>query len=314
MRKDNSLIKVPAIFLWAVGYEALLSGNHEKYDRILKIFSTNLSKLDSGNKFIQTINKFQGNFVIPFKRDLLDQYLAALVFQEGVRGGFKLKSDYSFVETGFFRINSFNSNHEKIEYVDTISQVIRGDGKLPEFLNESSKVDLIKLLYKLSNESLELHTSDGKHGTLKITGNFSLFTHSLESSKCSLSLWVSPTNENKASLSRSLGNAKLYLGSLNEIYLTDIKTENVMEMTAASQIGRWLLIESDLIKVFGKLPDLTDDFSKSNAHIDLSNAFNQFVFQMKPFLYLDKAIVLRFSKNNKWFVPYDSLTWLESIA
>ena len=87
-----------------------------------------------------------------------------------------------------------------------------------------------------------------------------------------------------------------------------------MELTAASIVGKWLLIESDEIRVFGQLPDLTVDDDKRKVAVDPAVMLLPFLLNKNPLLYIPADDVEYFSRLHKWFVPADSNSWLEALS
>ena len=85
-------------------------------------------------------------------------------------------------------------------------------------------------------------------------------------------------------------------------------------MTAASMVGRWLLIESNELKVFGQLPDLTEDDDTKSAAFDPSPLLKKFMLDTNPMSYLQKTSASYISKLHHWCIPDDAQTWLEAIA
>jgi len=333
MSDHHKLIKFPAILLWALGYKAKDEGIVGDYQKILNIFDDAINKnkkyhendydkkrkIQKSREFINKIKNISKNTVIPFEKDQLDIFLAAIVYAERVSSGFKIKSNRSFMDGGFIRVHKSNSNYEDIEYVDTIKDMIRGDLSLPVLFDQSQKNDLVLLLENISNLLIEYETINNDQGILRVIGDFSIFSKSLDSDECAISLLDKVVKNNKEfisanmNFSRNLGKAKLNFNSINELFLTGIKPEILMEMTAASQVDRWLLIESTVIKALGKLPDLTLENDKSKVFIDPSPAFSHYLLGAKPWICIDKESAFYFSKKYKWCVPNDSRTWLESI-
>jgi hypothetical protein len=78
-------------------------------------------------------------------------------------------------------------------------------------------------------------------------------------------------------------------------------------------VGQWLLIESDQLKIFGQLPDLTDEKDCTRVAIDPTGAFAKFLLNETPMVYIDKSSASYFSKKYSWFVSNDSQIWLEPI-
>ena len=99
-----------------------------------------------------------------------------------------------------------------------------------------------------------------------------------------------------------------------ELFLSNLSAQSQLEITAASLVNQWLLIESEQLKFFGQLPDLTEEGDSRRVAVDPTGAFAKFLLQQTPMVYIEKSFASYFSKKYSWFVPNDSQIWLEAIT
>ena len=112
-------VPIPSIFLWAVGQKAKLTEQIDDLERVRLLFkkSLNVSRradwrlVDRVQKIKSSIEKNLSKGVIPFQRDDLDLSIAISLY--ALTSGFKVRSNDSFVESGFLRVRD-----KDIDYVD----------------------------------------------------------------------------------------------------------------------------------------------------------------------------------------------------
>lgn len=315
--KNPRVIRVPALYVWAAGHLAKTEGMHAD----LKLLQASLNKsilkaskvrdweTPRAKNFIRDAKNSLNKGVIPFVRDELDLSFAALVFSE--RAEFLLRSDRSRVDCGFLRVSE-----KKIIYVDMVNAMIRADSSSSELLSERDKVDLLLTLQGLATEPVFYQSAPDDENLLKVAGKKGAFAAVGRKLSCSVSLWNGPqpgkTGAVMGSLNRSLGKAAL-IPRGDALYLQDLSGQDKLEMTAASLVGQWLLIEAQEFKSFGPLPDLTMDVDQRKVAVDPMPLLKKFTLGTMPTVYAEHDVARHFSKMYPWFVPEDSKTWLESI-
>ncbi len=310
-------IQIPAVYVWAAGQMAKAQGRHTELEQVRTIFQASLTKIQKAStytlprevNFSRKVKSALHQGVIPFVRDDLDLSLAMFVFGEGAE--FLLRSEKSRVDCGFLRVSQ-----KEIVYVDFVHDMIRADSHIAEFLSESDKADLLLTLDSLATTPTFFESATGEDHLLKISGKPDLFSAIGGKISCSISLWKGPQPGQGApgmgSLNRNLGQASLHRNG-NALYLQELSAQVTLELTAASLMGQWLLIESEEFKAFGALPDLTTDGEQLKVAVDPIPLLKKFTLNETPQVYADPDVVRHFSRMYPWFVPGDSKTWLASI-
>jgi hypothetical protein len=320
-QKKPLLIQIPAVYVWAAGQLAKAQGVSADLQLVQAIFKNSLLRIQKVQhwkmprelNFSRQLKKSLNQGVIPFVRDDLDLSLAIVVFGGGAE--FLLRSEKSHVDCGFLR-----ASDKEITYVDTVTNMIRSDSHLDELLSTSDKANLMLTLEGLATEPTFYQSALDDEYLLRVSGKRSAFSASEGKLICSISLWNSHQNiqtgtgtgTGMSSLSRSLGQAELQRRG-NALYLQDLSAQVKLELTAASLVGQWLLIESQAFKSFGALPDLTMDDDQRKVAVDPMPLIKKFTLGKMPHVYADQDVARHFSKMYPWFVPGDSKTWLESI-
>ena len=317
-RKKKPLqIRIPAVYVWAAGQMAKEKGISDDLQLARAIFQNSLTKIQKARpwqippqvSFSRMLKKALNQGVIPFVRNDLDLSLAIVVFGGGSE--FLLRSEKSRVEFGFLR-----ASHKEIMYVDLAKKMIRADSHFSELLSVNDKADLMLTLEGFSSEpSFYQSAIDGEH-LLKIVSKKDVFSAVKGKLMCSISLWNGPHPEqvgsSMGSFNRSLGPAELQLHG-SALYLQELSAQAKLELTAASLVGQWLLIESGEFKSFGALPDLTMDDDQRKVAVNPMPLLKKFTLGKTPYVYADHEVARHFSKMYPWFVPEDSKIWLESI-
>ena len=310
-------IKVPAIYLWAVGQSLRSSGESDDLRSVLdclnsrayrtKFFTS--SQVNEEDLFRTFSKSMRNTGVIPFIRDDLDLSLGALIYGQGIE--FKMYSDRSFVESGFLRVRK-----KGIEYVDLVRDMIKVDSQLPELLNSTHKRSLISSFEELSKTTAVYQTINSNECVLKISGFPNLFGSVRGELECAISLWSNPNDLGTTvfgNLNRRLGMAKLRPLIDRSLGLTEVSAQIQLELTAGSLVGNWLLIESDKFKSFGKLPDITVDNDTSPVSIDSLQILKKYNLGGTPMALASQSLINKFSKRFSWFIPDDSTSWFKGI-
>lgn len=316
-QKKPLQIRIPAVYVWAAGQMAKANGLPDDLQLVQAIFQNSLNKIQKARHwqvppevdFSRQLKKALNQGVIPFVRNDLDLSLAIVVFGEGSE--FLLRSEKSRVECGFLR-----ASHKEIIYVDLAKKMIRADSNFDELLSESDKADLLLMLDGFATEPSFYQSAIDDEQLLKIASKKDAFSAIKGKLKCSISLWNGPypeqVNSGMGSLNRNLGQAELQLHG-SALYLQDLSAQTKLELTAASLVGQWLLIESKDFKSFGALPDLTMDDDERKVAVDPMPLLKKFTLGKTPYVYANYEVARHFSKMYPWFIPEDSKTWLESI-
>ena len=97
------------------------------------------------------------------------------------------------------------------------------------------------------------------------------------------------------SLNRNLGRAKLELHG-HALFLQELSAQDKLELTAASVMGQWLLIESEEFKAFGALPDLTVGDDQRKVAVDPMPLLKKFTLGVAPNVYAEQEDAWYFSK------------------
>ena len=315
--KKIKSVHVPAVFLWAAGYKAMAHGQEEDVKRVKQILlksighpRTSVSYIaDRETHYFKSAQSFLNKGAIPFHRDEMDLMFAALVFGQGVQ--FILRSDQSKVEPGFLR-----ASHIEITYVDLASGMIRTDAGLVEFLKAESKETFLKMLDGLNKVPAFYHAHQAGDDVLKITAHPDLVKAVAIKQHCAISLWNGPhASDGRAvlgQLNRKLGHATLQERD-DSLFVSGLSAQSKMELTAASLVGKWLLVEADDFRSFGPLPDLTEEDQFRKVAVDPMPVTKIFTLGQTPTVSVDGELVNYFSQKYPWFVPEDSQIWLEAI-
>jgi hypothetical protein len=321
LSKKEKPVLLPAILLWAAGQKAQANRNKEEFAMVIDIFKKSAKfrkqkewrAKDAENEFLSITKKYLGKGIIPFERNELDLHLASTLYQR--LSEFKVRSSNSYVDPGFLRVKK-----DDVQYINLSKEMIRYETKNTDFFDDSNKALLLSFLDALSSKPIFYETlNDGKK-IMKINGEFSSFAKFTKKFDCSISLWNGPSNIHnssstpKGSLNRRLGMAEIGVSKSGELFLSNLSAQNQLEITAASLVQQWLLIESEQIKLFGQLPDLTEQKDSRRVAIDPTGAFATFLLDQTPMVYVEKSSVTYFSKKYSWFVSNDSQIWLEAIA
>jgi hypothetical protein len=316
--KSPKKISVPAVYVWAAGQKFKASNRQDDLELVNTIFRNSIGEPNNRSyygqaererKFYQTVKKSLHQGVIPFEREELDLFLATFIYGQGEQ--FNLRSDKSWVDPGFLRASG-----KEISYIDTTCKMIREDSARSELLSQSDKTDILLTLDGLTNESFFYRTVSHDEFILQICGKNLAFTNINQDLPCAISLWNGPkSNSNQASmgqLNRNLGPATIAKDD-NNLYLRLESSQTRLEMTAASLVGQWLLIESNGFKSFGALPDLTTDCEQRKIAIDAIQMVKKFTLGANPEVYAPSDVSRYFSKMYPWFIPMDSKNWLNAI-
>lgn len=311
-------IKVPAVYLWAAGQKAQEQGLKGDAARVRTIFKNNLSRLKASSNFYRkplesnfrvAVKELLGKGVIPFVRSELDLLFAAFVFGEG--GEFVLRSEKSRVACGFLRATGV-----EITYVDRIKDMMRMDSELEELLSVSDKRRLIQTFEDLSVNTVSYHSSSDDSIVLTVRGVPGLLSVFGDGAvKCQISTWgtsnIGDTSGRATKLHRSLGDAELLLKD-DCLCLSGVSAQTRLELTAASLVGRLLMIESDNFRSLGVLPDLTSDSDCRKVSIDSMRLVRGLTLGKAPTVSVAPLDVHYFSKMFAWFVPEDASFWWET--
>jgi len=317
-KKKPQKIRIPAVYVWAAGQIAKVQGMKADLMKVQAIFRSSLLNIKKARhwqipdavNFSSELKKSLNQGVIPFIRNDLDVAFATFVFGDGAE--FLLRSEKSRVECGFLR-----ASHKEIKYVDSANNMIRADSKYYELLSENDKADILLTLEGLANEPSFYQSAIEDESLLKVAGKQGAFSAVKGKISCTISLWNGPqpgqAGTTMGNLNRNLGLAKLEQRG-HALYLQDLSAQDKLELTAASVMGQWLLIESEEFKSFGALPDLTMDDDQRKVAVDPMPLLKKFTLGVTPNVYADQEVALYFSKMYPWFVPEDSKTWMESIS
>jgi hypothetical protein len=315
--KKPKKVRIPAVYFWAAGHKAKAQGIQQDLDLVRAVFRNSVGDRPHTSYFqaereLSFSRKakpelYQG--VIPFVRDELDLSLAVFLFGQGAE--FILRSDQSCVGSGFLR-----ASQKEVAYVDLVSDMIRADSFFGEFLSQSDKGDLLHILDDFTAELAFYQCATDDDQMLKITGKAGAFSTFKANISCNISIWNSlqsgPAGNSLEGINRNLGQAKLHRKG-SELYLQDLSAQAKLELTAASVVGQWLLIESQQFKSFGPLPDLTAEDDQRVARVDPLPLTTRFTLGEVPFVYSGADVARHFSKMYPWFVPEDAKIWLEAI-
>ena len=319
--KKEKPVLLPAILLWAAGRKSQATRNHDDLERVLELFKKSATyrkkeewrAADAEKDFLSLTKKHLGKGIIPFERDELDLNLASTLYKR--IDGFKVRSSKSYVDPGFLRVRN-----DDIQYVNFSKEMVRYESKNTDFFDDSQKTLLLNFLDDLSSKSITYETLNSGKKILKINGEFSSFSKFTKKFDCSISLWNSPSKTQNGSgfhtgtLNRRLGLADIEVSKNGELFLSNLSAQSQLEITAASLVHQWLLIESEQLKIFGQLPDLTEEKDSRRVAVDPTGAFGKFLLKQTPMVYIDKTSASYFSKKYSWFVPNDSQIWLEAIT
>lgn len=316
-KKKPKKIRIPAVYCWAAGQKAKAQGMQEDLELVRAVFRDSVGdrhyasyhQAEREFLFSRTVRPKLDQGVIPFVRDELDVSLATFMYGQGAE--FILRSDQSRVSSGFLR-----ASKKEIAYVDLIGDMRRSDSFLGEFLSQRDKVDMLRVLGEFTAEPAFYQCISDDDQILKISGKSGAFSQFRANISCNISIW-NPSKSDRAGvgldgLNRNLGQAKLRRQG-SELNLQDLSAQVKMELTAASLVGQWLLIESDHFKSFGPLPDLTIDDDQRVATVDPLSMTTKFTLGEVPFVNARVDVACYFSKKHAWFVPEDAKIWLEAI-
>lgn len=314
-------VRLPAIYLWAAGQKALLEERLDDFKRIQKHFIESTKYCESQDyrradreKLIRRAIRSQINKgIIPLERSAIDLELAVVLF--GLAGEFKVFSDRSVVPSGFLRFRKTD-----LLYIDKVESIVREDSAFPELLNYQDKQSIIDFVDGLSSKDSWFKTVNEGSNILSISGEFEIFSSLPKSFECLISLWNEPAKDkngnflNNGTFNRKLGKGLLSSKDKNEVVLIVESAQTQLELAAASFVGQWLLIESNSLKVFGQLPDLTEDSDQKKIAIDPLHLLKKFTLNLSPIVYLEKNDARLLADLHSWCVSDDTQTWLEALT
>jgi hypothetical protein len=316
--RNPKKVAVPAVYVWAAGQKFKASNRQDDLNLVNSIFRNSIGDSrkesyygqgDREKNFNRVVENFLHQGVIPFEREDLDLYLATFIY--GQREHFILRSDRSWVDAGFLR-----ATEKEITYIDLTRKIIREDSAKVELLSNSDKRDLLHTLDGLASASMFYRPVAHDEHILKITGKDGAFSGIDRTMSCAISLWNGPHPDsnlaNMGQLNRRLGAATL-VNDDNSLFLKPASSQVRLELTAASLVGQWLLIESDGFKSFGALPDLTADSEQRKIAVDAIPMVKKFTLGVTPVVYVPSDVSRNFSKMYPWFIPMDSKNWLDAI-
>lgn len=321
-RKNNiKTVRLPAIYLWAAGQKALIEDRLDDFKRIQKLFigstkyceSQDYRRAEREKSIRRDVRSHINKGIIPLQRSTIDLEVAVVLF--GLKGEFKVFSDRSVVPSGFLR---FRKND--LLYIDKVESIVREDSFYPELLNDQDKKLIIDFVDGIVSKDFWYRTVNEGSSILSVSGEFEILASLPKSSECFISLWNEPAKDERGKLlsngtfNRKLGKALLSSKKRSQVVLTVESAQTQMELTAASFVGQWLLIESNSIKVFGQLPDLTEDRDQRKVAIDPLNLLKKFTLNLSPVVYLDKNEARFLADLHSWCVSDDSQTWLEALT
>jgi hypothetical protein len=322
LRKNKKeTVRLPAIYLWAAGQKALLDERPDDFKRIQKNFiestkyceSQDFRRADREKSIRRAIRSQVGKGIIPLERSAIDLELAVVLF--GLTGEFKVFSDRSVVPSGFLRFRKTD-----LLYIDTVESIVREDSIYPELLNHQDKQSIIDFFDGLASKDAWFKTVNDGSKILRISGEFEIFSSLPKTSECLISLWNAPAKDEQSNylsngtFNRKLGKGFLSLKNKNEVVLIVESAQTQLELTAASFVGQWLLIESKSLKVFGQLPDLTEDSDKKKIAIDPLHLLKKFTLNLSPIVYLEKDEARLLADLHSWCVSDDTQTWLKALT
>ena len=314
-KKKSPKIQIPAVYVWAAGQIAKIQGMQADCLKVQNIFRRSLISIQNTHRwkgiravnFSRQIKKSVNQGVIPFIRNDLDLAFATLLFCDGAE--FLLRSEKSRVDCGFLRVSN-----KEIKYVDLVNDMIRADAKYDELLSEVDKADILMTLESVSLAPTFYESATGDESLLELSGQHGAFASITGKVTCNISLWNGPKpGQAEGCLNRNLGKANLEPHG-HALRITELSAQGKLELTAASVIGQWLLIESGGFRSFGELPDLTVDDDQRQAAVDPMPLLRNFTLGVTPNVYAEQEDAEYFSKMYPWFVPEDSKTWMKSIS
>jgi len=318
--KRAKTVALPSILLWAAGIKSQSTGHKQDLAKVLELFKKSIKHrkkeewraADAEKDFLLIAKKNLGKGVIPFERDELDLNLASTLYKR--IDGFIVRSNNSYVEPGFLRVRN-----DDIKYITFSKEMNRYESNNVDFFDDSKKSLLLNFLDDLSSKSITYETSNDGKRIIKINGEFSSFSKLAKKFDCSISLWNGPTKSHdgtiirKGALNRRLGLAEIEVGK-KELFLSNISAQSQLEITAASLVNQWLLIESEHLEFFGQLPDLTNEGDSKRVAVNPKEALAKFLLNQTPMVYIEENSASYFSKKYSWFIPNDSQIWLEAIT
>lgn len=323
IEKKQKLVDVHSVLLWAAAKKAQSEGvlNQSELAQHLSTLPTETgnsyySLRNRGIKLRKVANADFPSAVIPFTRDPLDVMLAVRLAGSGAREGFKFFSSRSRTTAGFIRVRG-----QDVEYVDKLSDTLRFDSNLPEFLSSTSVTGIDIKLNAMKPGSFKYQLPLSGDKLLGIQGDWSGFRHEfLTPCKVNISIWRAPDSQistkqrARAVVIRQLGAALLVKDKACGVILDGIAPETVLELTAASLAGSWLLIQGESFRVLGPLPDLTDESASTGAFVDSTVGLDTYTLGEELISKIPEALALQLAKTYPWFIPSDSGIWLEALA
>ena len=317
-------VEVPAVLIWAAARRAGAEGRSSDRDQLARLLAgpTPVGGLHAAQyqrraaALHDLASREVVGAVLPVERDALDVALAVRVAGIGTVSGFKLFSARSRIAAGFFRVRGWD-----VEYAGRAADGLRCDGELPELLSFSDIEKLAQRLLSYEQRQLTFQSPhDGLH-VLAIAGGLrELVPRQNWPVKVSLSLWHAGGASEAGSAAiaprmiRQLGAAQLRQQEAGGQVLAGLTPEVLLELTAASIQGRWLLIEGGAVRLFGQLPDLTEGGDSRSASFDPTPELAAFTLGATPLVGVPGALAASLHRLHPWCVPKDPRTWLEAIA
>jgi hypothetical protein len=309
-------VDVSAALLWAAGWRAREEQDTDLADRIAAAFERKASsKVDQPTYRISTLGQRPRTLMklassgmlqtpIRFSRDPLDIGLAAVLSGNSGLAEFKLYSERSVVEAGFFRVR------REVEYVERVADKAKDDPRIVELLPTTLRSKVLDALKPFETNPSTLVAPEGGEAVLLLEAQGLQERFSGSSVfQCTLEL-LDPNRAGRPG-QRRLGKAKLKGTGRGMFELSGLSPEAILEVTAASVAAQWIYLESERLRLIGRLPDLTVDGSSSPAYLTPAGCFGKLLDEHDVVVPFPSELARTLHSRFSWFAPGSSVAWVK---
>lgn len=315
----TGIVEVSAVLLWAAGWRARLEEDVETAERIAaalekKASSRTKERAYGGGTFearprslMKLASSGMPQAPIPFSRDPLDIGLAAVLSGNSALAEFKLYSDRSVVEAGFFRVR------REVEYVGRVADKVKEDPRIVELLPTTLRGKVLDALKPFEANPSTLIAPEGGEAVLLVEAQGLRERFSGNSAfACTIEL-LDPKRAGRPG-QRRLGKAKLKGTGRGTFELSGLAPEATLEVTAASVAAQWIYLESERFRLIGRLPDLTADGATSHASLTPTGCFGAPLDEHDAVIPVPAELACSLQLKYSWFAPETATAWMTLLS
>jgi hypothetical protein len=241
--------------------------------------------------------------MVPFVRSDIDLAYASLMFAE-CRSAL-IRSELSWVQTGYFQKTSLQGDSPALRYVDRIEP---STGSSAALLDPDQITEIMARLRGAEGIPGQFLTPESGDSPLMIEiappfrhilpRSFSYPAHRLFVARL-----FTPSG--------ALALAPLGFRLQESVVTTDaLPVERLMELQAAAAQGLWITLQHNRLRILGPLPDLLTPGSRSDCWIEPTREFGERLGgSVSATLQLPRAIAAAMMRRFSWLACPDPLHW-----